>query len=191
MATADARNNLVGSGVGSDGYSVPKRPRHHNTTFQDECCLFSSEGVSVEWIAEHTGKSEDEVRAAIKTGSTEWRAYVLWVRYDVASRKKIARSPHRRIGGLIRRPLARRPRTRGAGAPARRSTASRSTAGGESGDSDLAGGDPPRSSAAPAAASKRARFVEVAAPPCARTVPSTPATVAQTPAAVVGCGGSR
>jgi hypothetical protein len=90
------------------------------------------------------------------------------------------------VNTVIRRPAARgtsRP-------PARRSSPSRSSSG-DSGDSDQDAGDCHRVSAADLAASKRARFLEVIAPPCARTVPSTPATAARSIAAVVGCGGSR
>jgi hypothetical protein len=164
---------------------APAPPPETNTGFEDAVCSHFYRGKSLDEIALLLGRDLLDVTKALEAGRHEWMLYRRWeVTYN---RTGFAPS----CGDRVRRPLARRPRNRGAGAPARRSTASRSTAGGDSGDSDLAGGDPPRPSAALAAASKRARFLEVTAPPCARTVPSTPTAVALSPAAAVGCGVSR
>jgi hypothetical protein len=190
----NAAINLDGSGEGSGGYSVPKT-------------------VEIDLRLGETCLVADAVTGKILHRTFKRRQYVKDVAAVavLAPRRAYDQLEQRRVRQRFERQVAeyeaiceaeealpktvhtiiRRPASRGTSRPpARRSSPSKSSSG-DSGDSDLAGGDPPRPSAALAAASKRARFLEVTAPPCARTVPSTPTAVALSPVAAVGCGGSR
>ncbi len=200
MATADARNNLEGSGVGSCEYSVPKTVEIDLRL--GETCLVADAVTGK--ILHRTFKRRQFVKdvAAVAVLAPR-RAYDQLEQRRVRERfeRQVAQvnahfEAEAAMAEMIEVPttvhtIIRRPAARGTSRPpARRSSPSRSSSG-DSGDSDQDAGDCHRVSAADLAASKRARFLEVTAPPCARTVPSTPTAVALSPAAVVGCGGSR